>query len=120
MGGGEPVSTVREIDLPDGVSDLLTQSWGIEKLHPPQAEALPLALSGQNLLLAIPTASGKSLIAYLAIFQKLLVDAPSSRAFYLVPLKALASEKVEELREAGKQLGLKVGMAVGDRAGESI
>jgi replicative superfamily II helicase len=111
---------VRELDLPQGVADLLIETWGIERLHPPQAEALPVALSGRNMLLAIPTASGKSLVAYLAILQKLLVDAPGSRAFYLVPLKALAAEKVEELREAGDALGLIVGMAVGDRSGETV
>jgi helicase len=111
---------VRKLDLPQAVIDLLTETWGIERLHPPQAEALPFALSGRNLLLAIPTASGKSLIAYLAILQRLLVDHPGSRAFYLVPLKALAAEKVEELRQAGDALGLSVGMSVGDRSGETV
>ncbi len=114
------VGDVRDFDLPPDVVKLLTEKWGITQFHPPQVEAVPIALSGQNLLLAIPTASGKSLVAYLAILQKLLVDAPGSRAFYLVPLKALASEKVDELREAGDFLGLSVGMAVGDRSGETV
>lgn len=113
-------TVVRKLDLPSGVAELLTEVWGIERLHPPQAEAVPVVLEGRNLLLSIPTASGKSLVAYLAMFQRLLVDAPGSRAFYLVPLKALASEKVGELREAGDALGLSVGMAVGDRSGETV
>ena len=114
------VDDVRELDLPSEVIDLLIEDWGIERLHPPQAEAMPIALSGQNLLLAIPTASGKSLVAYLAILKRLLVDSPGSRAFYLVPLKALAAEKVEELRQAGDRLGLLVGMAIGDRSSETV
>ena len=114
------VDEVSQLDLPQNVIDLLINEWNITRLHPPQAEALPVALSGENLLLAIPTASGKSLVAYLAIIQRILVDKPGSRAFYLVPLKALASEKVEELREAGESLGFTVGMAVGDRAGETV
>ena len=114
------VDDVRELDLPSEVIDLLIEDWGIERLHPPQAEAMPIALTGQNLLLAIPTASGKSLVAYLAILKRLLVDSPGSRAFYLVPLKALAAEKVEELRQAGDRLGLLVGMAIGDRSGETV
>ena len=114
------VDDVRQLDLPPDVIKLLTDEWGISRLHPPQAEAVPIALSGENLLLAIPTASGKSLVAYLAILQQLLVHAPGSRAFYLVPLKALAAEKVEELRQAGDFLGLTIGMAVGDRTGETV
>ena len=114
------VDDVRELGLPPNVVKLLVDVWGITRLHPPQAEAVPIALSGENLLLAIPTASGKSLVAYLAILQKLLVDQPGSRAFYPVPLKALAAEKVEELREAGDALGLSIGMAIGDRSGESV
>ena len=54
------VDNVKELDLPPNVIELLIEKWGITRLHPPQAEAMPIALSGQNLLLAIPTASGKS------------------------------------------------------------
>ncbi len=114
------VDDVSELDLPQNVIDLLIEKWNITRLHPPQAKALPVALSGENLLLSIPTASGKSLVAYLAIIQRILIEKPGSRAYYLVPLKALASEKVQELREAGQYLGFTVGMAVGDRAGETV
>ena len=72
------VDEVSELDLPPNVIDLLVNEWNITRLHPPQAEALPIALSGENLLLAIPTASGKSLVAYLAIIQRILVDMPGS------------------------------------------
>ena len=118
--GDSSVRKVENFGLSDEVVSLLRNEWGFEEFYPPQAKALPHALRGSNLVLAIPTASGKSLIAYLAIFHRLLVDTPGSRAFYIVPLKALATEKVEELREAGKALGLTVGMAVGDRSGETV
>ena len=37
---------------------------GIEELYPPQAEAIDAGfLDGKNLVLSIPTASGKTLIA---------------------------------------------------------
>ncbi|MGI0053683.1 MAG: DEAD/DEAH box helicase, partial [Thermoplasmata archaeon] len=42
---------------------------GIQELYPPQAEAIPIALAGQSLLLACPTAAGKSLVAYLALLR---------------------------------------------------
>ena len=53
---------------------MLREDWSIEKLFPPQAEALPHALSGRNVILTIPTASGKSLVAYLAIVHRLTSD----------------------------------------------
>ncbi|MCS5537981.1 MAG: DEAD/DEAH box helicase [Candidatus Poseidoniaceae archaeon] len=110
----EPSNAVQDLDLPEVVRRHVIEGWGISTLHPPQAEAMPAALHGRNLLLSIPTASGKSLVAFLAIARKLLVEEPGSRAIYIVPLKALASEKVDELRELGEAIGLVVGMAIGD------
>ena len=96
---------------------MLREKWGIEELFPPQAEALPHALSGRNVMLTIPTASGKSLVAYLAIVHRLISDLEGARALYVVPLKALANEKVAELREIASAVGLRVGLAIGDRGG---
>jgi len=83
----------------------------IEELYPPQAEALPYVLKGENMVLSIPTASGKSLVAYLSIVNRLLHE--GGKALYVVPLKALAREKYEELKLFEK-LGLKVGISTGD------
>ncbi|MBT6971898.1 MAG: DEAD/DEAH box helicase, partial [Euryarchaeota archaeon] len=109
---------VADLDLPDSVPSFLSKQWGIESLYPPQSEAIPAALGGRNLLLAIPTASGKSLVAYLTICRRLLVEEIGSRAIYIVPLKALASEKYEELQSLASACGLEVGMAVGDASRE--
>jgi helicase len=89
------------LDLPLDALKFLTQTWGIENLHPPQHEAMPSVLSGSNTLLAIPTASGKSLVAYIGIIRRLLIDEPGSKAVYIVPLKALASEKHDDLVALG-------------------
>jgi helicase len=83
---------------------------GIEELYPPQADAIGPALLGENLVLAIPTASGKSLVAYLAILASVL---RGGKALYIVPLRALAAEKYEDLKEF-ESLGIKVGISVGD------
>ena len=97
----------------------LTSEWGVKELFPPQQQALPYALTGQNLMLTIPTASGKSLVAHLTLIQRLISDLKGARGLYIVPLKALASEKVEELRELASLVGLRVGIAIGDRSGET-
>src|SRR4051812_20934751 len=60
-------------------------------LYPHQDEALVELLSGNNVVLATPTGSGKSLVAVGAIFAQLA--AGSARAVYTAPIKALVSEK---------------------------
>lgn len=99
-------------DVDPRVREILAAE-GIKELYPPQAEALGPALSGKNLVVSIPTASGKSLVAYLALLHRYLTGPPGGKGLYIVPLRALASEKYDELR-AFRPLGLKVGLATGD------
>lgn len=79
---------------------------------------MPAVFSERNTIVAIPTASGKSLVAYLGILHRLLVTHPGSRAIYIVPLKALASEKHAELLELATAVGLTVGLGIGEATGE--
>ena len=98
---------------------MLQENWGISQLFPPQARALPNSLDGRNLMLAIPTASGKSLVAHITMAHRLSNDLNGMRGVYIVPLKALASEKFRELSEICKSVDLKVGLAIGDRSSEN-
>src|SRR2546428_517023 len=88
----------------------ILEEQGITELYPPQEQAIGPALAGKSLVLAIPTASGKSLIAYLAILKSVL---KGGKALYIVPLRALASEKHEDLK-AFEPLGVRVGLTMGD------
>lgn len=110
---------VSRLDLPDTLKHFLIDSWGINTLHPPQAQALPALLLGKNTLVAIPTASGKSLLAYMAMVKRLSEGHDRSKAIYIVPLKALAMEKYEELSELGRALNLSVGLGIGDATSEA-
>jgi helicase len=101
---------LNEIALDKKIQEIL-KSQGIEEFYPPQAEALPYALEGKNLVLSIPTAAGKSLVAYCAIFQRLINE--GGKAFYIVPLRALAREKYDDLKSFEK-LGFKIGISTGD------
>ena len=100
---------VADLGLDPRIVEIL-KGQGIEELYPPQADAIGSALLGENLVLAIPTASGKSLVAYLAILASVL---RGGKALYIVPLRALAAEKYEDLKEF-ESLGIKVGISVGD------
>ena len=115
----ETATSPAQFGLPEKVVELLRDDWGISSFHPPQLAALPHALEGKSLMLAAPTASGKTLVAQLAIVKKLIEVEPGSRAVYIVPLKALASEKVEEMRELAGPLNLKVGIGIGDRSSDN-
>ena len=69
-----PSGLIKELGLDSRLESMLDEEWGIEELYPPQSEALPHSLSGKSLMLAAPTASGKSLVAYLTIVQRLISD----------------------------------------------
>lgn len=99
-----------ELDIPDNVADAL-RDGGFVEMHPPQAKALPLALKGKSLVVSVPTASGKSIIGYIPALKKVLEE--KKRVLYIVPLKALASEKKEDLEEFA-HLGFSVAMSTGD------
>ena len=102
---------VDKLPVDERIKRLIRQR-GIEELYPPQAEALKSGvLEGKNLVLAIPTASGKTLVSEIVMVNKLLSE--GGKAVYLVPLKALAEEKYREFREWEK-LGLKVAATTGD------
>ena len=101
---------IEKLELNPGIIQVLKEHK-IKELYPPQVDALPIVLKGDNLVLSIPTASGKSLVAYIAIVHKLLKE--GGKALYVVPLKALAREKYEEL-QLFEKLGLKVGISTGD------
>ncbi len=101
------------VELPEGMHPRVQEAfdlWGIKSLYPPQKDAMGPIARGENLVTAVPTAAGKSLIAYIAILNQVL---RKGKALYVVPLRALASEKYRELRELSK-LGIRVGLSYGD------
>lgn len=88
---------VKDLGIPDSIISHLNSN-GIETLYPPQEMAVDAGLmEGRNILVSAPTASGKSLIALLAILS--MLKRGGRRAVYLSPLKALAAEKYREFKE---------------------
>ena len=116
---GEPERAVSRLGLPDDFVQFVENDWGIKMLHPPQAEAMPSILAGRNTMLCIPTASGKSLVAFMGLVNQIMTRNVGSRGIYIVPLKALASEKLGELKQLGESLGLKIGLGIGDAPNEA-
>jgi helicase len=98
---------IQDLAIPTNLKQRYAQA-GISELYPPQATCVEKGvLAGKNLLVAIPTASGKTLIAEMAMHRTIT---NGGKCLYIVPLKALASEKFEEFGNKG----VKVGIATGD------
>src|SRR5690606_4329846 len=98
-------------DDPDAVYDAFL-GWAEDQglgLYPHQDEAIIEIVGGNNVILATPTGSGKSMVATAAQFWALCEDKVS---FYTAPIKALVSEKFFALCAAfGAD---NVGMLTGD------
>ncbi|NQU99952.1 MAG: DEAD/DEAH box helicase, partial [Parcubacteria group bacterium] len=93
------------------VPEILKRS-GFEKLNPVQQLAIDNdLLVSANQVIAASTASGKTLIAEIAILNAVR---KGKKAVFIVPLKALASEKFEDFKEKYESLGLRVAMSIGD------
>ena len=80
------------------------QARGLEQLYSHQAAAIDHALSGRNVVVVTPTASGKTLCYNAPVLQSILAD-PSTRALYLFPTKALAQDQLAELHQMAEMLG---------------
>ncbi|MEM2673733.1 MAG: DEAD/DEAH box helicase, partial [Candidatus Bathyarchaeia archaeon] len=108
---------VEKLNIHPDVKRILAED-GIKELFPPQVEAIKAgALEGKNLLLASPTASGKTLVAELCALKHVMES--DGKVLYLTPLKALANEKYEEFRKYAtikKPNGryISVGISTGD------
>ena len=85
----------------------------IKELYPPQKEAMKVIERNESLLMSVPTAAGKTVVAYNALMKAV---SEGKKGIFLVPLRALAWEKVNELKDICRNIlnGAKIGVSVGD------
>jgi len=83
---------------------------GIASLYPHQVDGINVLSRGESLLLATPTSSGKTAVAYYGIIRAWRMGL---RSLYIVPLRALAEEKREDMRFF-EEMGMSVGISTGD------
>jgi helicase len=85
----------------------------IKSLNPMQTLAIKKGLlDGKNLVVAAPTASGKTLLCELAALN--LFRNKKTKMIYMAPLVALVSEKYQSFKQKYSKLGVRVAMSVGD------
>ncbi len=78
---------------PDAI-DTMLEPAGIKHLYRHQALAIDLIRNGRHVMVATPTASGKTLIYDLPVLEHFLAD-PEATALYIFPLKALAQDQLQ-------------------------
>src|SRR5271157_5600482 len=84
---------------------------GVKTLTSPQELAVKKGLlEGHSMVIAAPTASGKTFIAEMAMIKNVLWK--RQKAVYVAPMRAIVSEKYEEFKESYPFL--KVAMSIGD------
>jgi len=84
----------------------------ITELRPSQKKAIEKdLLKNKNLLVCTPTASGKTLIAEIASLKN-IIDG-KGKSIYIVPLKALASEKFKDFKRKYNHL-IRIALSIGD------
>jgi DEAD/DEAH box helicase domain-containing protein len=84
-----------DLDLPKELLRI-PKDLGFDKLYTHQAEAIRKIREGANVLVATPTASGKSLIYNLAVLEAVLAN-ENTKALYIFPLKALEQDQLKGL-----------------------
>ena len=111
-----PARPARTRPLPAWLDQRLVTALGkagVGSLYEHQAQACEALRRGRNVVVATPTASGKTLCYNLPVFQALLED-PQARAIYLFPTKALARDQVEAARALAAAVDPSLGVAVYD------
>jgi len=93
---------------------------GVLELYSHQRKAIDAAHQGRHVVVATPTASGKSLCFHLPVLHSLLSDAGHS-ALFLYPTKALSRDQEHGLHELLGEAGLQIPLTVydGDTPGDA-
>jgi len=96
--------------IPNEVYQFLEKEH-FEELRPSQIKAIKKGLfKDKNLLICTPTGSGKTLVGEMAALHS--IEKSIGKAIYIVPLKALASEKHKSFRK--KYDHIKIALSIGD------
>jgi DEAD/DEAH box helicase domain-containing protein len=109
--------------LPPGLSTNVRNALAarsIPELFTHQLEAVTAAMAGRHVVVATPTASGKSLCFHVPVLEALQAD-PGATALYVYPTKALSRDQEHGIHALVRDAGLSVPATVydGDTPGDA-
>ncbi|WP_436909383.1 DEAD/DEAH box helicase [Halosimplex marinum] len=107
-------ATFGDVDLDSRLASAL-ESKGIDRLYDHQARAVSAVRGGDNVVLATPTASGKSVGYTVPAFERALDERATT--LYIAPQVALINDQEETLSELAHGLGFGSGVSVAQYTG---
>ncbi len=118
-----PASAAQHRPFPEGLAPRIQEALlarGLTELYTHQREVFEHCRRGDNVVIATPTASGKSLSYNLPVLQA-FTEADHARALYLFPTKALSRDQEVSLRTFLEEAGLSHGAITydGDTPGDA-
>ena len=102
-------ATYRDLALDSRIERALAED-GIERLYGHQAEAIEATRDGDNVVLATPTASGKTLAYAVPAFERALDERATT--LYIAPQVALINDQAATLSGYARRLGFGSGVQV--------
>ena len=108
----QPAESAQTIPAADVLPEELADSLGHD-LYAHQADAIERLRGGENVAVATPTASGKTLV-YALYFALRKREDPDARAIVCYPTKALARDQQASIADLFDRLGLDLEVAVYD------
>lgn len=113
---------VNDLDAYGGSKRLIgiLTATGLKELYPPQILAIKAGLlqKRDSFIISAPTASGKTLIAEMSALKVFLEH--GGKVVYLVPLRALAREKYDDISKKYHDTGMRVAQTTGDYNGADL
>src|SRR5437868_1741196 len=111
------LTTFHELGVVPEIADAL-QAEGIVEAFPIQELALPIALSGHDIIGQARTGTGKTLAFGAALLQRIKHGGRKPQALVVAPTRELALQVTDDLLVAGGKLGTRVLSVYGGRAYE--
>ncbi len=105
-----------DVAVSDPVSDALRQE-GITNLYTHQVNAIEAVQSGSNVVVATPTASGKTLTYVVPSIEQAIAD--GGKTLYIAPYRALINDQADTFEGFGEELGLDASINIGVQTGET-
>jgi DEAD/DEAH box helicase domain-containing protein len=106
---------VDEMGLSDGVTQYLHEK-NIARFYKFQEDAILEIISGANVVITAPTASGKTEAFAIPVIHKIAKDVKSGTisAVFVYPTKALSRDQLPKIQEIAKRAGLSAAVFDGD------